>query len=116
MAQPPKRYDLPRDLLIVDCPTRATSMNMPVAIQRRLDELAELARTTRASRNELLAALVADAPFDGDRLVQLINNYRQMTVGDVLDQGVDQPDDVDNVVVQMRKPGRPKMKKPGRGA
>jgi hypothetical protein len=39
-------------------------MNLPIAALRRLDAMAVEARLARASRNELLAALIATAPVD----------------------------------------------------
>src|SRR4051794_28330441 len=39
---------------IGDSPVRSTSMNLPIAVQRRLDEMADLADAARPTRNELL--------------------------------------------------------------
>jgi hypothetical protein len=78
-------------------------MNLPIATLRRLDALAVEARFARASRNELLAALIATAPVDAAQLEDLVSNYRQLRIADVL------PDASPghSVVVPMRKPGRP---------
>jgi hypothetical protein len=91
---------------IGDSPTRSTSMNLPIAVQRRLDEMAELADIARPTRNELLAAFVATTELDEDRLVQLVLNYRRLRVVDVLPARDHAGDDGD-VVVPLRKPGRP---------
>jgi hypothetical protein len=90
---------------IIDCPSRATSMNLPVAVLRRLDALADSARFERPSRNELLAALIAATALDQEGLERVVRDYRRMTIGEVLPPDVVTTDD--SVVVPMRKPGRP---------
>ena len=81
-------------------------MNLPIATLRRLDAMATEARRVRASRNELLAALIAAAPLDPAELEDLINDYRQLLINDVLPPTTDTTS-TDSVVVPMRKPGRP---------
>ena len=78
-------------------------MNLPIAVLRRLDAMATEARFARASRNELLAALIAAAPVKAAALEDLVNAYRQLRIADVLPDTADS----DSVVVPMRKPGRP---------
>jgi hypothetical protein len=78
-------------------------MNLPIAALRRLDAMATEARFARASRNELLAALIAAAPLDAAGLGDLVNGYRQLRIADVLPETTSS----DSVVVPMRKPGRP---------
>lgn len=92
---------------IIDCPSRGTSMNLPIAALRRLDAMATEGRLTRASRNELLAALIAAASVDPAWLEDLVAKYRQLRIADVLP---DAPSS-DSVVVPMRKPGRPGARK-----
>jgi hypothetical protein len=90
---------------IIDCPSRGTSMNLPIAVLRRLDAMAEEARLVRTSRNELLAALIATTELDRAALEKVVSGYRRLLIGEVLpDKGVDAGD---SVVVPMRKPGRP---------
>jgi hypothetical protein len=90
---------------IIDCPTRGTSMNVPIAVLRRLDAMAEEARLVRTSRNELLAALIATTELDRAALEEMVSAYRRLRIGDVLPgEGADS---ADSVVVPMRKPGRP---------
>jgi hypothetical protein len=91
---------------ILDCPSRGTSMNLPVAALRRLDAMAGLARFVRPTRNEMLAALIATAEMDPEWLEEQVNAYRRMTIGDVL-PARDRAADHDDVVVPIRKPGRP---------
>ena len=78
-------------------------MNLPIATLRRLDAMATEGRFVRASRNELLAALIATAPLDAADLEELVRAYRRLRIADVL------PDisSDDHVVVPMRRPGRP---------
>lgn len=103
MPEPPKRVTLQSGDSIIDCPTRGTSMNLPIAVLRRLDALATEARFARASRNELLAALIAAAEVDPASLGELVNNYRGLRIADVLP---DAPSS-DSVVVPMPRRGRP---------
>lgn len=58
---------------------RTTSVNWPKAVDRRLDELHRLAREAgeQTSRAQLLAALVAHAPLDGEGLGVLVRSYRR---------------------------------------
>lgn len=106
MTELPKRITLHLADSIIDCPTKGTSMNLPIAALRRLDAMATEGRRARASRNELLAALIADAPLDPDALEKLVSNYRQLQIADVLPDTTD-PASSDSVVVPLRKPGRP---------
>jgi hypothetical protein len=78
-------------------------MNLPIAVLRRLDAMATEARFARASRNELLAALIAAAPLDAASLEGLVGDYRRLRIADVLPETTSS----DSVVVPMRKPGRP---------
>jgi hypothetical protein len=78
-------------------------MNLPIAALRRLDAMAVEARLARASRNELIAALIAAAPLDAAQLGELIAGYRRLRIADVLPE----TSSGDSVVVPMRKPGRP---------
>jgi hypothetical protein len=89
---------------IIDCPTRATSMNLPIAALTRLDVMAREARRARTSRNELLAALIAAAPLESDELEAIVTTYRRLRIADVLPGETDAGD---SVVVPMRKPGQP---------
>jgi predicted transcriptional regulator len=90
---------------IIDCPVRATSMTLPVAVIRRLDALADAARLERPSRNEFLAALISATDLDQDALERIVREYRRRTIGEVLP--ADEVATEDSVVVPMRKPGRP---------
>ncbi len=82
-------------------------MNLPIAVLRRLDAMAGEARFARAGRNELLAALIAAAPLDGSSLEGLIGSYRKLRIADVLPEATTD----DSVVIQMRRPGRPGVRK-----
>jgi hypothetical protein len=103
MPDPPKRVTLQLADSIIDCPSHGTSMNLPIAALRRLDAMAMKARFARVSRNELLAALIAAAPLDGARLEEIVREYRQLRIADVLPE----TSSGDSVVVPIRKPGRP---------
>jgi hypothetical protein len=92
---------------ILDCPTKGTSMSLPIAATRRLDEMARVARRSRPTRNELLAVLIATTPLDERELRRRIDEYRDMSIGDVLPTEAGTADRSDSVVVPLRKPGRP---------
>ena len=79
-------------------------MNLPIAVLRRLDEMGLAARRVRATRNELLAALVATTELNPGGLEDLIERYRRLSIADVLP---DEPSKAGSVVVPLRKPGRP---------
>jgi hypothetical protein len=91
---------------ILDCPAKGTSMNLPIAVIRRLDEMARVARRSRPTRNELLAMLIATTELDERKLRARIEDYREMTIGEVLptEDGAAAGGDV---IVPLRKPGRP---------
>jgi hypothetical protein len=104
MSPTSKRTTLHLNDKIGDSPSRSTSMNLPVAVQLRLDEMADLADVVRPTRNELIAAFVAMTDLDPDALEQIVLRYRRLRVVDVLPQR-DHGDD--DVVVPLRQPGRP---------
>lgn len=96
-----------------DSERQATSMSLPLAIQHRLDVLAELADDASATRAEIIGALIAEAPANAEQLERLIMHYRKKSVGEVIPKRPDElsplediPDD--NVVaLERRGPGRP---------
>lgn len=99
---------------ILDCPAKGTSMNLPVAAIRRLDEMAQIARRSRATRNELIAMLIATSSLDERELRGRIDAYRDMTIADVLPDVGHEADD-DAVIVPLRGRGRPGAGRPDRG-
>ncbi|HUB98473.1 MAG TPA: hypothetical protein VMS11_01485 [Solirubrobacterales bacterium] len=108
MPEPPKEVTLHLPDSIVDCPTSGTSMNLPIAVLRRLDAMASEGRFVRASRNELLAALIASASVDAASLADLVSTYRQLRIADVLpDEALPDATNSDSVVVPLRQRGRP---------
>ncbi len=92
---------------------QGTSMSLPLAVHHRLDLLAELAADVDASRAEIVAMLICNAPFDSEALETAVLAYRKLTVGDVLPQKKQPPEEpqlqnADNVVsITKRGPGRP---------
>jgi hypothetical protein len=105
----PDRVTLHRGDRMFESATRATSMVLPVAVHRRLDELADLTGAIKSSRAELVAMLVANAELDADALEAAVLAYRKMTVAQVLPPpGGGETVTEGDVVVPMRGPGRPK--------
>jgi hypothetical protein len=66
--------------------TKAAAVNWPIPIDRRLDQLAELANASGANvrRNELVAAIVAAAPTDPDELLRMVLAWRKTRVHQVV--------------------------------
>jgi hypothetical protein len=106
MARDPDGIRLHVHDSILDCPVKGTSMSLPLAALRRLDELAHVARRSRVTRNELLAVLIATAELDEASIRRRIDQYRDMTIGDVL-PSEDETDAGGDVIVPLRRPGRP---------
>ncbi|MCV7148782.1 hypothetical protein [Mycobacterium riyadhense] len=80
-------------------------MNWPYPVDRRLDQLVDLANSSGANvrRNELAAALVAAAPTEADHLLNIVIAYRKAFVRDVI-VGVDAAAQV--VEIPRYRPGR----------
>lgn len=95
-------------MLARDTERSGTSFVLPAAIHERLDWLVDAAvragEDRRLSRTEVVAALVATAPKDGEALRQSLQAYRTATVRELL---VEAHAEVgDNVVaLTARKPG-----------
>ncbi|OBJ97436.1 hypothetical protein A5638_14800 [Mycolicibacterium fortuitum] len=85
--------------------TKPAAMSWPYPIDRRLDQLVELANAEGANvrRNELAAALVTAAPTDSAQLLALVIAYRKAYVRDVV-VGVDNAAQV--VEIPRYRPGR----------
>lgn len=89
---------------------RPSSMSLPIAIQHRLDWLAESAKDIDATRAEIIGMLIADAEFDAEELELAILRYRKLKVADVVpDNEVGEGTNV--ISIKRRGPGRPA--KPG---
>lgn len=66
--------------------TKAAAFSWPFPVDRRLDQLVELANRAGANtrRHELVAALVAASPADGEELLRTVIAWRKMAVKDVV--------------------------------
>lgn len=66
--------------------SKAASVSWPFPLDRRLDQLVELANGAGANtrRNELAAALVAATQADGEALLHLVIAYRKLRVRDAV--------------------------------
>jgi len=111
MAKRPDVVVLSRSEKLRDSKRQATSMALPTAVHHRLDMLAEAAKDTEATRAELVAMLIANAPLDSEELELAVMRYRKTTVGDVIPEEqpeVDEREEKDNVIsIARRGPGRP---------
>jgi hypothetical protein len=84
---------------------KAAAVAWPFPLDRRLDQLVELANQAGANtrRHELAAALVAAAPPDGDELLALVIAWRKLLVREVV---LDIPDAAQVVDIPRYRPGR----------
>lgn len=91
-------------------PPKAAAINWPMPVDRRLEQLVELANENGANtrRNELCAALVAAAPVDADELLEMILTLRRASVRDVV---LDVRAEADVVHLPKHGPGRRKTSK-----
>jgi hypothetical protein len=114
MKKPPKTVSLNLDELLEDSPRQATSLSLPMAVSYKLDYLAELAKTLKSSRGEIIAMLVDAAPEEGEALERALLAYRRKTVREALPARLDRPSEDDNVFdLPVRHPGRPSRKSAG---
>src|SRR5438093_4158027 len=88
--------------MLADEPTKQPGLRWPIPIDMRLDELVGLANGGGAAttRQELVTALVLDAPVDANKLRRVIVKLRTATARDVL-VNPDSPR-------RARRPGRPR--------
>lgn len=114
MAKRSEVVVLSRGERLRDSKRQSTSMTLPLAVHHRLDLLAEAAQDVDASRAEIIAMLIAQAPLDPDGLEHAVLRYRKLKVGDVLPE--EEPELVEpaelgeagNVIsIARRGPGRP---------
>ncbi|MEV7092971.1 hypothetical protein AB0M80_08980 [Amycolatopsis sp. NPDC051045] len=85
--------------------SKAASVSWPFPLDRRLDQLVELANEAGANtrRNELVAALVSAAEADGEALLHLVIGYRKLRVREVV---LDVEDAAQVVELPRYPPGR----------
>ena len=88
---------------IEKCRPVQTNVQWPFPVDQRLNELLDqLASvgTGEVTRSRLLAALVARAPAQGDRLDELVRSYTKLTAGKVVLQRTGE------ITLRQRTPGR----------
>jgi hypothetical protein len=87
--------------------TKAAAVNWPIPVDRRLDQLVEMANEAGASTNrgELAAALVNAATADGDDLLRLVVAWRTARVRNVV---VRVPEGAEVIELPRYGPGRRK--------
>jgi hypothetical protein len=73
-------------VMLADEPTKQPGLRWPISIDIRLDELVDTANGggVATTRQELVTALVLDAPADSNRLRRAIVKLRTARVPDVL--------------------------------
>jgi hypothetical protein len=72
--------------LVAGAVQKAAAISWPYPVDRRLDQLVELANQAGANtrRYELAAALLAAAEPDGDELLRLVIAWRRLRIRDVI--------------------------------
>lgn len=111
MPEKPKTVELDLDEDLIESLRLPTSMSLPLALHRRLDVLAELAKAAKSSRAEIISMLIANAELDSEKLERQIMDYRRLSVGDVFPEASEEEGRAGshNVVrFERRKPGRPR--------
>lgn len=98
----PAARPIERETRIERCPSIQTNVRWPVPVDQRLNELLERVATGggEATRSQLLAALVSEAPVDREELEGLLREYRLKTAGRVVLQRRGP------IVLLPRQPGR----------
>ena len=78
------RLDL--NVVAVRTPTKSAAINWPLPVDRRLDQLVDLANSAGAAtrRNELTAAVISAATADPQDLLGLVIKWRTQRVRDVV--------------------------------
>jgi len=84
-------------------PSRKATVSWSAAVDTRLDQLVVLASATAPERSDLLAAIVAGAPADNEKLDRLVLQWRKRKVRDVV---LDVSDDATVVEMPRHGPGR----------
>lgn len=81
--------------------TRTTSVLWPEAVDDRLELLHHLASEAgeQASRAQILAALVANAPLDGEGIGVMVRSYRRRHLGEFVAETGPMPE-------RRRRPGK----------
>ena len=104
MARRQEIINLSRAERLRDSVRQATSMSLPVAIQHRLDRLAESAKDVDATRAEIIGLLIANASLGEDLELEVLR-YRKLRVGDVIP--LDEKAGSNVISLKRRTPGRP---------
>jgi len=82
----PSARPIERETRIERCPSVQTNVRWPAPVDQRLNELLErvAAAGAEATRSQLLAALVSEAPADHSELDELLRIYRLKTAGGIV--------------------------------
>ncbi len=86
------------------CEAKGAAITWPIPLDNRLDGLVALADEAgqKTTRKELAAAIILQAPRDGDALAELVTKYRKARVSDVCPPNTSQK----NIIpFQVRRPG-----------
>jgi hypothetical protein len=77
---------LDADSFVIDNPEKPASINWPVTVEVRLEQLLAQAKAAgeRTSRKELVAALVATSKLSDVQLGRMLRKYRTARVRDIL--------------------------------
>lgn len=83
------RVTIRREAPLHTCPEFRIGLGLPGPLSGRLDGLVELADAegAKASRKELVAALLLSAPADGEKLAGVIRDYRKAAVAQAMITG-----------------------------
>ena len=100
----PRTEQVRPDARLDSCKEKNAAVAWPLPVDRRLDELVELAREAgeRTTRKELAAAIILATPAEPDALSEMLRRYRRAYARDALIGPVDET----NVIsIRRHKPG-----------
>ena len=100
----PRTEQVRPDARLDSCKEKNAAVAWPLPVDRRLDELVELAREAgeRTTRKELAAAIILAAPAEPDALSEMLRTYRRAHARDAL---IGPVDDVNVISIHRHKPG-----------
>jgi hypothetical protein len=81
---PKRTSEVGPDELLVDLDAKGRQLSWSEPVSRRLDQLLDRARRARTDRSEVAAAIIAEADYTEDELVELIHAYRDKRARDVV--------------------------------
>jgi hypothetical protein len=102
---------LDADSFVIDAPQKPASINWPIPVEVRLEQLLDQAKEAgeRTNRKELVAALVATSKLSNTQLERMLKRYRKAKVREIVSVPAGE-----NVVPFSKQPPGPRTSDPSR--